>query len=90
MQTRSPKKSRALFALLLAFALIAAACGGDDDDTSTAEAAVESSDDGAAAEEPAAEPAAEATEDFSDFKVVMILDGSAEDGGWSNLILGET
>lgn len=83
MQTRSPKKFRALFALLLAFALIAAACGGDDDDTSTAEAAVESSDDGAA-EETAAEPAAEAaTEDFSDFKVVMILDGSAEDGGWN-------
>ncbi|MEM9467821.1 MAG: BMP family ABC transporter substrate-binding protein [Actinomycetota bacterium] len=65
-----------LVSLLLAFSLIAAACGSDDDDTETT------------AEDPASDTAEGDTEeasgeDFSDVKVVMILDGSAEDGGWN-------
>ncbi|MEM9200625.1 MAG: BMP family ABC transporter substrate-binding protein [Actinomycetota bacterium] len=59
--------------LLLAFSLVAAACGSDDEETTTEDTASESTDDAAA----------ESGEDFSDFKVVMILDGSAEDGGWN-------
>ncbi|MEO0492893.1 MAG: BMP family ABC transporter substrate-binding protein [Actinomycetota bacterium] len=65
-------KFGAVLSLVLAFALVAAACGSDDEETTTDDAATDSSDD-----------AATDGEDFSDFKVVMILDGSAEDGGWN-------
>ena len=67
---RSP--FRLLTALLLVFALVAAACGDSDDESAT-----ETTTSGTAA------ATEETTEDFSDFKVVMILDGSAEDGGWN-------
>ncbi|MEM9520352.1 MAG: BMP family ABC transporter substrate-binding protein [Actinomycetota bacterium] len=64
-----------LVSLLLALSLVAAACGSDDAETTTdtSDSASESTDDAAA----------DSGEDFSDFKVVMILDGSAEDGGWN-------
>lgn len=58
-----------LFAVLLALMLVGAACGSD---------AVEE-----AATSDESESEAAPGEDFSDFKVVMILDGSAEDGGWN-------
>ncbi len=64
--------SRLLASLLFVLALVAAACGGSDPADESAE---ETTDDAATAEESG--------EDFSDFKVVMILDGSAEDGGWN-------
>lgn len=74
-----PMKFRAspfrLFAVLLAIMLTAAACGSD-----TSEEADASSDSDAAESD---EEATDTGEDFSDFKVVMILDGSAEDGGWN-------
>ncbi|MEL6893352.1 MAG: BMP family ABC transporter substrate-binding protein [Actinomycetota bacterium] len=69
-------KLGALVSVLLAFALLAAACGSDDEETSTSEPAEEATDDAAETDD--------ATEDFSDFKVVMILDGSSEDGGWNS------
>ncbi|MEM8705800.1 MAG: BMP family ABC transporter substrate-binding protein [Actinomycetota bacterium] len=59
--------------LLLVFALVAAACGSDDEETTTEDTGSESTE----------EAASDSGEDFSDFKVVMILDGSAEDGGWN-------
>lgn len=71
---------RKLAALLAGTALAVAACGGGDDADESADA-VESA---ASAEASAtAEASASATGDFSDLKVVMILDGSAEDGGWN-------
>ena len=76
MMNRLTSKFGVLLSLLLAFSLVAAACGSDDDDAETT------------AEDPASDTADGDTEeasgeDFSDFKVVMILDGSAEDGGWN-------
>ena len=71
MMNRFRTKLSVLMSVLLAFSLVAAACGGDDDDTETTtdDTESESGDTGG--------------EDYSDFKVVMILDGSAEDGGWN-------
>jgi basic membrane protein A len=81
----SLRRRRPLFllAVLAVLALFAAACGDDsdaeagadadtDDTGETDEGDAEESDDGEMAEG-----------DFSDFSVVMILDGSAEDGGWN-------
>lgn len=61
-----------LFAVLFAVMLVGAACGSD--------AAEEAATSGESETETTS---GEAGEDFSDFKVVMILDGSAEDGGWN-------
>jgi basic membrane protein A len=76
MINRLTSKFGVLVSLLLAFSLVAAACGSDDDDTETT-----AEDTGSDAAEGDTEEAS--GEDFSDFKVVMILDGSAEDGGWN-------
>ncbi|MEM9606180.1 MAG: BMP family ABC transporter substrate-binding protein [Actinomycetota bacterium] len=72
-----------LLAVLLAFGLIAAACGDSDDDDAdvagaTEETTAEADDDGGSSDEGAA-----AEGDFSDVSVFMILDGSADDGGWN-------
>lgn len=77
--SHSPHRVLSLLAILLALALGAAACGDDaGDDTAPVDTApVDGTDD-----EPA--PDGEATDgDFGDVSVVMILDGSAEDGGWN-------
>ena len=82
MTKRLTSKFGALLSLLIVFALVAAACGSDDDDASTessSDDSSESTDDSGEGDEAAADSG----EDFSDFKVVMILDGSAEDGGWN-------
>ncbi len=77
--SRRRSRSAKLAALLVGVALVAAACGDDDAATTT--------DDSAAAEQnatttvEASSPAAAG--DFSDLKVVMILDGSIDDGGWN-------
>ena len=89
---RIPLHTRTLniLALLLVMALTAVACGSDDtDDTSSAtedEATEDEATEDEATEDEATEDEAtedEATGDFSDLSVVMILDGSAEDGGWN-------
>lgn len=69
-------------AVLAATALAITACGGDDDsDAATdAPAATEAP---AATSDAAPGTTAAGTGDYSDFKVVMILDGSIEDGGWN-------
>jgi basic membrane protein A len=68
----SLKPSRiGVVALLISFAMIAAACGDDAAETSVADT------------EDAAEPEA-AADDFSDLRVVMILDQVANDGGWNS------
>lgn len=80
--TRPGSRSLRLGAVLASAALFVAACGGDDDsETADTEAAAEAPAEttGAAAEETAAS----ADGDFSDLKVVMILDGTVDDGGWS-------
>ncbi|MEM9653169.1 MAG: BMP family ABC transporter substrate-binding protein [Actinomycetota bacterium] len=73
--------------VLLALSLIAAACGSDGDTNSASSTETEtesgSSDDGGAADGDDGDDEADADSAFSDFKVVMILDGSAEDGGWN-------
>ncbi|MEM9714085.1 MAG: BMP family ABC transporter substrate-binding protein [Actinomycetota bacterium] len=69
-----------LLALLLALGLVAAACGDSDDATDAATADEEAPDE-AVAEEAGDEEAADG--DFSDVSVFMILDGSADDGGWN-------
>lgn len=91
MLTKSRPLFRNLLALFFVFALIAAACG-DDDDSSTAASdnssestdgsseTTDSGDDGTGDDSTGDDGTGE---DFSDFKVVMILDGSAEDGGWN-------
>lgn len=68
--------------ILLALAMIAAACGSDDAEETVTEAEPAAESEPAAEPEPADEPAAEPA-DFSDLNVVMILDGSAQDGGWN-------
>lgn len=92
---RSVPRATRLGALLVGAALIAAACGGDDeaaddtvaetaaDDGSVESSAAPATEASATAESSVAESSAAATGDFSDLKVVMILDGSAEDGGWN-------
>ena len=75
-----------LFALLIALFMIAAACGGGSSGTDDAADASsdESTADAESSESESGESESAASgDDFSDFKVVMILDGSAEDGGWN-------
>ncbi len=68
LMQKSPRTHfRLLTALLLTFSVIAAACGGSDPSTTEASTKIDQA----------------AADDYSDFKVVMILDGSAEDGGWN-------
>jgi len=68
---------RLLIAMLLSLAMLAAACGGSSGDSETSTTTTSDSSE-------AAETSSDSSgEDFSDFKVVMILDGSAEDGGWN-------
>lgn len=81
MHTSPRANLRILIAFVLALSMMAAACGGSD----TAE--VETSSEAETSTETTTETESDSTEpagdDFSDFKVVMILDGSAEDGGWN-------
>ena len=79
MQQSKQSHLRLVIALLLALGMVAAACGGSD--STEAETSSESSSSSTESESEA--PAESSGEDFSDFKVVMILDGSAEDGGWN-------
>lgn len=88
--TRNLKSLVGLLAILLAFTLVAAACGDDDDGTTTSDSS--SSDDPPAdtddqpegdADADAGDDDAASGEDYSDLSIVMILDGSAEDGGWN-------
>ena len=68
LMQKSPRTHfRLLTALLLTLSVIAAACGGSDPSTTEASTEIDQA----------------AADDYSDFKVVMILDGSAEDGGWN-------
>ncbi len=89
MQKRPRLHLRLLAALLLAFALVAAACGSDDTTESTTETDTSTEAEATTEEAEADDAEADDTEtaddgaDFSDLKVVMILDGSAEDGGWN-------
>lgn len=81
--SRSPRRSRLLRlgGAALVGAVLVAACGGDDsaDSPDTTEA-----DPDAATETTVAAGEAEpSADDFSDWKVVMILDGSSDDGGWN-------
>ncbi len=80
-----------LGAVLLTTTLLAAACGSDDGANSSATTAAPAS---SAASDSTAAPSSgaptettmavtPATGDFSGLKVVMILDGSIEDGGWN-------
>lgn len=69
-----------ILAVLLALTLTAAACGGSDDaEEATASESSETTD----TSESETEEEAPAADDFSDLSVVMILDGSAQDGGWN-------
>ncbi len=74
---RRTTRSVKLAALAVSLAFAVAACGSDDGGSSAS--------DSAASEATMATDAAGsiATVDASDLKVVMILDGSAEDGGWN-------
>lgn len=98
MRNSRQSRTLKLLALLLALAMTAVACGSDSTDEaattdevdtpvaeSTDDTSMEddSSDEEPMEDEEAEEPAEEATGDFSDTKVVMILDGSIEDGGWN-------
>ena len=83
MHTSPRAHFRLLTALLLALSMFAAACGGSDSDST--EAAESSTETEQAPTENTDESTDESSgEDYSDFKVVMILDGSAEDGGWNS------
>jgi basic membrane protein A len=63
--------------------VIAAACGSDAADDAAAPSGSDVATSEATSEAtPEAAPADDG-EDFSDFKVVMILDGPSEDGGWN-------
>ncbi|MFT4657585.1 MAG: basic membrane protein A [Ilumatobacter sp.] len=81
---RTIRRSTRLGAVLASVVLVAAACGSDDAAeqpaaTAGPEAVVAEPEDDADAEE-----STEAADgDFSDLKVVLIGDGSAEDGGWN-------
>ena len=67
-----------ILAILLALALTASACGSDGADETSA---VETAD---TSEMQDTEEPADTGDDFSGFSVVMILDGSAQDGGWNS------
>lgn len=73
MRTFQGTKLFRLLAVLLVLAVTAAACGGSDD-----------VDDSAATNTTDTADSSDSGEDFSDFSVVMILDGSAQDGGWNS------
>ena len=84
MLTTSRPLFRNLLALLFVFAMIAAACGDDDDSgTAASDDSAASTSDGSSESSDSGDSDDGTGEDFSDFKVVMILDGSAEDGGWN-------
>lgn len=98
MRNSRQSRTLKLLALLLALAMTAFACGSDSTDEAVTDVVetpeAESTDDTAMEEDsPDAEPAEETSDeeatddeaapDYSDFKVVMILDGSIEDGGWN-------
>lgn len=77
MQQSPRTHLRLVIALFLALGMVAAACGGSDStEAETSSESAESSESTDTATESSGE-------DFSDFKVVMILDGSSEDGGWN-------
>lgn len=81
---RHISRSTRLGAALAGLALVAAACGSDDsadDSAATDTSGAETASTETASTETASSEAAAG--DFSDLKVVMILDGSAEDGGWN-------
>lgn len=87
---RSLTRAARFGALLVGVGMLAAACGSDD--KSSDAAPTETSADTAAASTAAATDSTAATGttaesaaagDYSDLKVVLILDGSAEDGGWN-------
>ncbi len=81
--TRSTRATR-FGAILVGASLLVAACGSDDEEAAgTAPAATEAAADASATTAADAGTAPAASGDFSDLKVVMILDGSAEDGGWN-------
>ncbi len=79
MERQERTEYRWLVALLAVLAVVAAACGSDSESVSSAEGDTESSSES----ESAGGEADDGAGDYSDFKVVMILDGSAEDGGWN-------
>ena len=85
-----------LAGLLVAASFVAAACGGDDDSTDATDATDAPTATSAAADTTTGGDTTETSTgdasggevtprdgDFSDWKVVMILDGSSEDGGWN-------
>lgn len=81
ISTRTP---RTFAALLAGAALLVAACGSDDEAASDDAAATTAAPSAETTAAPAGDgTAAPASGDFSDLKVVMIGDGSAEDGGWN-------
>lgn len=79
--TRRWRRTGRVTAALAAASLVVAACGGDDGETDAASGAATAT--AGATESVTASATAPAEGDFSDLKVVMILDGSAEDGGWN-------
>ncbi len=80
--TRRPSR---FVAALAGLALIAAACGSDKaaDDVETTESAAPDTGDGATSDAPDDTAAEPADGDYSDLKVVLVLDGAVDDGGWS-------
>ena len=75
-------KSGVLVSILIVFALVAAACGDDDSESgsSVVDTPADDTENDSPAEDAESDSAAATGEDYSEFKVVMILDGSAEDG----------
>lgn len=69
-------------AVLAVAALTLAACGGDDDTNDATDAPATTTADNAS-DASAAPDVTTGGADASDFSIVMILDGSAEDGGWN-------
>lgn len=86
--TRTSRQTK-LAALVVTSVVLAAACGGDDDDATDDDADAmdapteESSDTTSGNSGSESDGATEREGDFSDWKVVMILDGSKDDGGWN-------
>lgn len=80
MRISPSKKLFRILTVLLALALTAAACGGSDDEDATSSESSETTD----TSESTTDEAEPAGDDFSDLSVVMILDGSAQDGGWNS------
>ena len=82
---RRTTRSAKLAALAVSAAFAVAACGSDDGGSSAPDSAASEATTATDAAGSTATVAAgsTATVDASDLKVVMILDGSAEDGGWN-------